>query len=412
MTEPATPPKPIRARLIAGLLAAGALIAAGGANTIALASANPMVLEALAPWSGVAASKAVEFEVQTALSAPNLVELRENALRALRREPIDFRAARSIALASLGSGDKERAEKIFRTVARHTLREPITHIWLISDAFENRRYGEFLREAEVVMRDQPGSSSQVFLMLTKLVDQRQVVPQIVEKVAAKPEWRSGFFDTFGEKSQNSAAAFDFYRRVKASGAPATASEQRVWLLHEIGRSDPAEVIRMWKVLQTQPLSAAERLLRNPGFEGTTAPQPFDWTFFLPEGSFAEVTGSPAGQGKSLYVEMTGRQPMTVARQVLDLPPGRYTVSYRAFLLTDPARKELRVALDCAQGRTFAPRIENAVVAARETWSRHKFDVTIPAGCAAQQLRIGMEPGGLSTSVQAYFDDFAIARVEG
>lgn len=407
MSERDTAQRAPRARLIGALLAAGALIGAGGVTALAMSTANPLLLKALAPYSGAAASIWTEFEVQTAQTAPNMDDLRKKAVTALTREPLDFRAARSIALTKLAAGRKDEARKLFRIIARNTQREPITHVWLIGDAFANRRYGEFLREAEIVMRDQPESAVNVFVMLTTFIDEGKVIDAIVRKVAAKPEWRAGFFDTFGERSKNSDAAYDFYRRVKAAGAPASSAEQRVWLLHEIGRTDTSEVVARWKALQAEPLPAGERLMRNPGFEGSAAPQPFDWAFYVPEGSFSEINTTPDGEGKALYVEMTGRDNMTVARQILDLRPGSYTLSYRAFPLTELERKDLRIGIDCAAGKTFTPRVDHAVTGAREAWSRHSVRFTLPPGCRAQQLTIGMKPGGLTANLQAYFDDFSI-----
>lgn len=396
-----------RGRLVAALLAAGALIGAGGVNAVAMSTVNPLLLETLAPYSGTARSIWTELEVQTAQTAPDPQELRKKAVATLAREPLDFRAARTIALTELSEGRKDEARKLFRIVARNTQREPITHVWLLGDAFGAQRYGEFLREAEIVMRDQPESAVTVYVMLTSFVDEGKATDAILRKVAAKPEWRAGFFDTFGERSKNSDAAFDFYRRLKAAGAPASASEQRVWLLHEIGRTDTNEVVKRWRSLQSAPLPASERFVRNPGFEGSAAPQPFDWAFYVPEGSFSEITAAPDGAGKALYVEMVGRDNMTVARQILDLAPGRYTLSYRAFPLTELQRKDLRIGIDCASGRNFAPRVDHAVTGEREVWTRRSVRFALPAGCHAQQLTIGMQPGGLTANLQAYFDDFAI-----
>lgn len=403
-------PRAPRARLIGALVAASALIGAGGINAIAMSTANPLLLKALAPYSGAASSIWTELAVQTTQTAPNMDELRRKAISTLSREPLDFRAARTIALTDLAEGRKAEARKLFRIIARNTQREPITHVWLIGDAFKNRRYGDLLREAEIVMRDQPDSAVSVFTMLTTFIDEGKIVDAIVRKVAARPEWRAGFFDVFGERSKNSAAAYDFFRRVKAAGAPASAAEQRVWLLHEIGRTDTSEVVARWKALQAVPLPPSERFVRNPGFEGSAAPQPFNWAFFLPDGSFAEITSTPDGEGKALYVEMTGRDNMTVARQILDLAPGSYMLSYRAFPLAELERQDLRIGIDCAQGKTFSPRFDHAVTGARETWSRRSVRFTLPAGCDAQQLTIGMRPGGLTANLQAYFDDFSIKPV--
>lgn len=398
-------------RLGLAVAAATVAIVAGTVNTIAMSTVNPALLKTLSKWSGEASGTLLDAQVQTARTAPELAGYRDDLVRTLEREPLDFRATRSLAFVDLAQNRTGRARSLLETNARYTLREPLTHIWLISDALERKNYGAFLRESEIVMRDRPKASQPVYELLTGMIDQSKMTDAIARKVAARPDWRAGFFDTFGEKSTNSAAAYDFFRRIAALGAPASSAEQRVWLLHEIGRTDTAEVVGRWKALQTEPLPADEALVRNPGFEGTTAPQPFDWTFYVPEGSFAEISNSPAGSGKALYAEFNGRGDQTVARQILDLVPGRYSLTYRVYPLSDLGRKDLKLRVDCATGKTFAPVVTHTVTAPVNAWSSRSFTFGIPAGCPAQQLVVGIEPGGLTAEVQTYFDDLTIRRAD-
>ncbi|MFN6935300.1 MAG: hypothetical protein ACK4NZ_09120, partial [Tsuneonella sp.] len=90
-----------------------------------------------------------------------------------------------------------------------------------------------------------------------------------------------------------------------------------------------------------------------------------------------------------------------------LAPGRYSLAYRVFPLTDLVRKDLRIGLDCASGRVFSPHVDHAVTGALEQWSANSFDFTVPAGCRAQQITVGIKPEGLTSNLQAYFDDFTI-----
>lgn len=401
---------PNRARLLAGLLGAGALITVGGVNALGLSSRNPILLKALAPYSGAAAANWTEVEVRTAQVAPDMESLREKSLDVLKREPLDFRAARTLALVDVFAKREDAARAKFAVIADHTLRESITHIWLMDDYYKRGDYRSFLDEGEIVMRAEPQTAASVYTLLTQLIDKGKMGPEIAQKVAAKPEWRAGFLDAFGEQSKNSEAAFSLFKSIKAQGAPASSSELRVWLLHELGRSGGSATVQRWKSLRIEPPGKGERYVRNGDMEGTTAPQPFDWTFFLPEGNFAEISASPNGPGKSLFVELKGRDPVIVARQVLDLPPGSYALDYRVFPLVDLSRRDLRIGIDCAQGNGFSPVVDHSVSGPLDGWSRGKLTFDVGTNCPAQQITIGMKPDGLTSSLQAYFDDFVITPI--
>ena len=399
----------MRRALIAGV-AGVALIVMGAASTLAMASRSRAALAALSPWSGVAAGRLLDAQVIAARDPRQLQALRPQLIEVLRREPLDFRAARSLAFVMLTRNKHGEARKLMRTVARNTLREPLTHIWLIGDAFEGKRYGEFLHEAEIVMRGKPEAAQPVYGMLTKFIDDGTLIDPIARKLASNPFWRGGFFDAFGSQSKNSANAYRFFQRVGELGLPATASEQRVWLLTQVGRMDTVDVVARWRALQATPLPADEHLLRNGDLEGTTAPQPFDWTFFIPEGSFAEISSSPSGQGKAIYVEMKANGDMTVARQILDLRPGRYRLQYSVYPILALERPDLLVGIDCASGKTFVPLTSSVASGEVDRWSKQTIEFAIPPACRAQQITIGLRPDGLTSDVQAYFDDMSITPV--
>ncbi|MFC4293979.1 hypothetical protein ACFO0A_02775 [Novosphingobium tardum] len=402
--------QPARWKLAVAMAGALAAFAIGAGDTFALATRNPALAQSIAGWSGATKSKHAELLVQNARSLSAIPEVKSAAIAALVREPLDFNAARTLGSIAIRENDIPLGRAIFTAVGQQTLREPVSHFWLMSDTYARGRYGDFLKEAEVILRQKPEMSPQIFTLFTRLADGRRVTERLIQRLASRPEWRPGFFDVLGEQSTNSDAAYEFYTRLARTKAPPSPAELRVWLRHEVGRTDGDVLVGRWKSLQRPPLPARERLIRNPDFEGSVAPQPFDWTFYLPEGSFAEIGPSPDGPGKALYVEMTGRDNETVASQILDLAPGRYRFSARYYPVSDISRRELTISLTCAQGRNFSPLAKSALDATPERWSRWQWDVDLPAGCNVQQLSIGMEPRALTADARSYFDDFAVTRL--
>lgn len=391
-------------------LAASGLILSGGFATIAMASRNPVLLSAMAPWSAVAAGKILDAKVLAARTPGELQSLKPQLIDVLRHEPMDFRAARSIAFIELTENRSDAARRMLQTVGRNTKREALTHVWLMNDAFEKKRHDDFLLQSEIVMRVKPETSQQVFLMLTKLIDDGALVEPVATALAEKPFWRPAFFDAFGSASKNNANALRLYATLKRKGSPASSSEQRVWLLTQVGKVDTERLVAWWSAIRSQPLPDSEAGLRNGNFEGSSAPQPFDWTFYIPDGSFAEVSSSPSGAGHSLYVEMEGSSDQSVARQILTLQPGRYRLSYDLYPISDLSSRGLTVSILCGKGTNFVPLNSQTAAGPADQWTRKTQDFTIPADCTTQQISIDLKPGGFSTEVQAYFDNMAVKPI--
>lgn len=399
--------KSARLRLIIALVVAALVFAFAASNMLALATRNVALAQQLAGWSGATASKQAELLAQNPNSLKMLPAVEAAAIRAMRREPLDFKAARTLASIAARRNDKPLARTLFSAVGRRTLREPVAHFWLMGDDYERGRYAAFVREAEIILRQQPEMAPQIHLLFTRLVDRNLAREHLLKRLESDPEWRPGFLDAMGEKSENSDAAYALLKDLARTPAPPRSSELRVWLLHEVGRTDAVELVRRWKSLQRPPLAERERLIRNPDFNGSLAPPPFDWAFFVPEGSFSEIGPSPTGTGKALYLEMTGRNDQTVATQVLDLPPGRYRIAASIYPISDLGRRDLTARLNCASGKRFAPLAETTIEAPLERWSKWRWDLAIPSGCRVQQLSLGMSPRALTADLRAYFDDFAI-----
>lgn len=396
-----------RLRLAITLAAAVLVFAVAAGNMLALATRNVALAQRLAGWSGTTVSKQAELLAQNPNSLKMLPTVKTAAIRAMSREPLDFKAARTLASIAVRQNNIPLARKLFSAVGRHTLREPVAHFWLMGDNYTRGRHTAFVREAEIILRQQPSMTPQIFLLFTRLVDSNFAREHLLKRLESNPEWRPGFLDAMGEKSENSAAAYALFRDLARSPAPPKSSELRVWLLHEVGRTDADELVRRWKSLQRPPLAERERLIRNPDFNGSLAPAPFDWTFFVPEGSFSEIGPSPTGTGKALYLEMTGRSDQTVATQLLDLTPGRYRIVASIYPISDLSRRDLTARLSCAVSKRFVPLTGTTIDAPLERWSKWRWDVAIPAGCRVQQLLLGMSPRALTADVRAYFDDFAI-----
>ena len=399
-------------RLLAAIMLALAVFAFFAANMLALSSPNVGLLKTVAPWSGATVSKEAELLVQQARGAGDIPTVRAAATAALRREPMDFEAARSLGSIAIREEKPRLGRTIFTTIGKQTLREPVTHLWLLGDTYEREDDAAFLREAEILFRHRPALAPQIYALFAAMVDEGAVTDRFIERLGEDPDWRPGFFGTMGETAKNSERIADVYTRTAKTTVPPRADELRVWLLYELSRGNPAAARDYWRKFQRPLLPAREKLIRNPDFEGSVAPQPFDWTFFRSESSFGEIGASPDGRGQALYVEMNGRENTEVAMQLLDLPAGRYRLDGRIYPVTDLSRREMIMSLGCTAKTNFSPVGRKILDAGVERWSPVSWTFEVPAGCTIQRLGIGMEPGALNAELAAYFDDFSLTELGG
>lgn len=134
---------------------------------------------------------------------------------------------------------------------------------------------------------------------------------------------------------------------------------------------------------------------DPGFKGSDAPPPFNWTLT------SSTIGLAERQGGGLHVLFYGQDNGVLASQLLMLPPGRYRLAMRVAGEAAQARA-LRWKISCAGSN--ASLLELSVADAKRGST---FEV--PAGCGAQNLELAGEAPDLPQQVDVTISGLTLVR---
>jgi hypothetical protein len=143
---------------------------------------------------------------------------------------------------------------------------------------------------------------------------------------------------------------------------------------------------------------AGELLHDAAFRDQTAPPPFNWALTSSTVGLAERQA-----GGRLHVIFYGQEDGFLASQLLVLPPGTYRLSMQ--LLGDPARSRvLSWSVWC--DKAAAP-LASATLEA--TAARGLF-IKVPAGCAAQWIRLAGASSDISQQADVTIAGLRLERV--
>jgi hypothetical protein len=224
----------------------------------------------------------------------------------------------------------------------------------------------------------------------------------------RPAWRADYLQKLSEAGRDPRSIYAQLRLLRASAAPPAVDELRSYFARFAEQRPPAQIWSEWLALSPktgQPGAA----LRDGGFEGLEAPPPFNWTLSPSDGVYAEITDSPDGPGKALYVSFEGNADAGFAYQMLTLAPGSWRIAGRAY--ADEAVKPDQLAVMIACGKSNNSQPVNRVFLRPEagSWSRFAMEANIPAGCGAQHLTVQGKVGDFRSRAAAWIDDLTVTR---
>lgn len=395
-------------RCLAGVIAAalgGATLYSGAG--FALSAVNPVLASSMASGHAGTLSNLTQLRFLGARSRDDLPAVADTARRTVQVAPLDHAAARTYAAVDLVGNRRDRAERVFALVGANTLRDAMTHAWLLNFAYRDREFGKVVRQADIALRLDPKLRPAAFAALEQLVADGRVIPALSTVLQSAPPWRTGFLETMGQDRGARENKLRLLRLLRQGDTPPTEAELRTFFLTQANRVSVSQLERDYRELAPHGFSRNEQLLRNGDMEGTTAFGPFTWTFYSGDNGFAELGPSPAGVGQSMYVDFEGRSTATGASQVLTMPPGAYLLSLRSFALTD-LRGQTVLQLSCSRGagrRALQARMR--VFGTLNDWQRQSWYFTVPTGCGGPILDISWQPGTISRPEQLYLDDLTI-----
>ena len=394
---------------LAGLCLAWIVVQSGFG--LALAAADPELVRRIDPDNPLAASVLGDRAMLVAGKSPDHKAVVGFSRAAVAREPFDSSAIRNIGFVADLEG-RATAERLLRLAGRISLRDYLTHAWLLDRDLAEGRYDESTREVDILMRQRVEGWPLVIPQITYSLPDRRFREALVRLLAHKPFWRGDFLLAMGMSdgaSDASYATLEALRRTAA--APTTAELQPFFNAMSVTLTGP-ELYRRWlALLPGGPLKPTDTLLRDGSFEGLDAPIPYNWRLTSGSGIYSEFSVNPAGTGHVLYASFEGDAAAQFARQSLRLPPGTYRLSGLVRAEDDVPAGRFQWSLTCTT--KDAPAGEGAQITlapVANRWAKFAATFRISSACPEQQISLSGTPGEGLNPLSIWLDSLSITPV--
>jgi len=350
------------------------------------------------PTNGDAMSARADEWLKTVNLGDEAASLTAFSRRALEQSPYDVVALRDIGIITAANDDEKGAERLLSLASRLSLRDYLTHAWLLDYRFRTGQITASVREADIVLRQMPENWDIIMPALVALTNDPRVIDPLARTLANKPDWRGTFLYKLSEANPNPPQTFALLRQLKALGSAASKEELDQYFVVAAKKTPVRDLYAQWVALL--PPSAKDEhgaLLHDADFAGLDAPPPFGWRLYPREGVYAERGSGPGGMGSALYASFPGDQETVFANQELVLAPGHYRFAGRAFAEDAVDKGMFRWSMTCMTKGHEAELGKAPIVTIPGALISYAIEFDVPAGCDQQGLAL------IGTGEQDTFD---------
>ena len=309
-----------------------------------------------------------------------------HAERALHARPIDGRPLRVLAQVAEQGGDKARALVLYRQSARLAPRDLPTRVWLLQHALRQRDAVDAATQLDALLRLQPALLAQLQAQADLLAVTPPARGALLETLAAAPPWRTAFLAGLAKAAYPVDAIAPFFAALKHTPDTPMA-EIDPWIARLRGENRALQAYVTWvnRIPENQRQSLGN--VFDGGFEIAQEEQPgaFAWRTPAVPGATAYWSANRGTVGENSYVvEFEGRRtPFAHLNQALVLPPGDWTLRWRAKGVRLDSPRGLVWQLRCdVSGSVLA---ESAPMQGHFEWREQTLGFSVPPGCEGQQL---------------------------
>ena len=390
------------------------LVLGGALGWLALASAIGMAFATTAPdlarswWpfgatTASAQAAAITFEHDDKQAA---ARARTLAIAALRSEPANAGAVRSLALASGVLGDERRARALMTYGETLSRRDVLIEMWWIEADVAKGDVVGALRHYDRVMRTSIDMRPTLIPVLVQASQSGAVSLELAKVVAQRPNWTPALLDTMISQGR-SAEGLD--RVIRAAGLNVALPQDAIRLSGALRRIvDLGEIDRAFALYRFSVGSSAggATAIRNGDFESDRDIPPFGWRY-ADLADLAAIREPVNGAEGRFALLLTGKAAGEAARQLLVLKPGTYRLKARVgrTMGSDVGRPSLSVSCADAASTVLARQL---FPVAADT-AQIAFDVTVPPACSGQWLVIATGANVDQATDPPWIDSLAIVQ---
>lgn len=345
------------------------------------------------------------------LGAP-AAKLAADSKRILEHSPYEVVALRNIGIITASNDDEKGAANLLGLAARLSLRDYLTHAWLLDYRFRTNAVAPAVTEADILLRQDDQNWPVIIPALIALSRDPRIIDPLARTLATRPYWRSTFLTRLGSDNPYPDATYALLTRLKAIGSAASKDELDPYFIKSADRLSPAQLFAQWVALLPPGAEAAGKgLLREGDFAGLDASPPFGWRLYPADGVYAERGTGPAGMGSALFVSYSGERETIFANQELVLPPGHYRFSGRAFADDAIEAGTFHWSIVCMTKGATGVLGTVPVNPLPGQLGRYAVEFDVPANCDQQQLALsGIARDTTFDTLALYVDGLDIAKL--
>lgn len=337
--------------------------------------------------------------------------LRERVETALAGDPLSAKAWRLLGQIAERENFAQRAETLMRLAARLSSHESFAVDWMMRKSFERKDYAATAYYADALLRSGQ-SMPYVIPFLALTAEAKDGGKEIVKLLAARPNWRVGFFDALNYYVTDARTPLKLFLNLKDTPARAKIEELNAYqaFLFEHKLYDLAYYVWV-EFLPPQKLEKAGFLF-NGDFETKPSGSPFDWQASPGVNVISDFARRPDNpKNHALVVEFgPGRVEFPGVRQSIVLPPGAYALKglVNGELV---GRRGAQWGVSCIGGTSLGE--SEMMIGTLSSWRDFAFSFVVPeAGCPAQLVQLNLAARSASEQLVSgviWFDELSISR---
>lgn len=325
-----------------------------------------------------------------------------NARSSVARDPADARSVGLYGAALELSGKATAAREAFTVAGAMGWREPLTQLYWMSVAFEERNFRVATLRLDAVLRQAPEYPGHMEL-LAAVEAYPEGREQLAKRLADAPAWRDSYFSESSALPPSSQILRAEVARRLAEAEGMRDCQVVGGLVTSLTRIREFASARMvWQAHCRHPEDSS--FLSDPGFSRVDPKRhgtEFEWAL-SDDSAVGVMLGPKHGfSGRALTVESTSERETAFATQMTVLPPGTYTASWLARDSDGKPAADVGLSVSCNRDM---PQNRQTTLRDPQT-ARWDATFTVTADCPAQWLSLRISPGTRTATI----DDIAIAK---
>jgi hypothetical protein len=326
---------------------------------------------------------------------------------------LNARAFELLGVLAAEAGDTAAAARFMQAAAQRSLRSPAALYWLMQRKVTEGNTDAAVTLADTLLRIRPSAVSIVGRTLAEIASSPRGVDDVVAVLAKPAPWRSNFLRFLNADVGYGDRSLKLLVGLRTSAHPPTEQEidAYVWSLAINHKFELAYYA--WLQFLPPEKARAASLLFNGNFRFNPSPVPFDWTMPGGNGVISEIAEDDSLPGNNvLWIELGGgRVNFGPISELLVLEAGRYSLSGLSKGKLDGPRG-LKWQVACIAPASALIAETPMMLGDISQWAQFSMRFEVPAGCAAQSLRLILDARSLSETLVSgtiAFADLKIVR---